>query len=719
MDHDREHRSGTGQPPARAFSGLEPLLPQIESVICAALAALLFWKGILPAWRVLNTDFPNYYLVARLLREGFSLDRIYDWIWLQRIKDHWGLEQSLVGFAGLTPSSALPIVPLTFWSALNAKRIWVIVNILFLAGSAEILHRSTSLSRRRVWILSLLAIVPLQTSFLYGQMHMCVLLCLVLAWYLHEHDRDIECGVLIAIAGSLKIYPLLLGALFLWKRQWKPLLGLLAGLGAILLITSAFMGETLLETYFTQILPASTRGEALDPYAWQAASGAALFHRLFLFEPALNPTPLIDSPNLYSILYPLWQAAVIAPLLILISPGSGGRDRLEYAGFVLSLLVLSPVPSSYHFVVMILPMTFFVDRLLQNRDCRRLSFGIVLYLLISTSDLWSRHLGESFPTTIGFARLWLAILLYALLLTYLWKVSESRPHYGAICVVGVVAVCAIVVSVAGYRRHFDHRSEQMSRRLPDTSNSYLQTNSRSGGGGYKAVAMMPEGYGVIDQFGNASMNSKLPVAALDQLSFDIGPGGEEFIEVADAAGSRIVASSDGQVLEEDAESPAISPDGEKIAFLRERKGRGSLWIQEIDPRSLQAQGEGRLLTDGEYDVRNVRFLRSGDLMFAAKHGQKVGLFTLTPGSSPRALSLQGGDVGSFDIAPDNTIAFTQRTPDGWQLFVTTPIPGELKSLSAGSCNAYSPSWVSSTTVLYATDCGRGTGLSALALATIQ
>ena len=55
----------------------------LEAALCAALAVLLFWKGVLPAWRILNTDFPNYYLVARLLREGYSLDRIYDWIWLQ------------------------------------------------------------------------------------------------------------------------------------------------------------------------------------------------------------------------------------------------------------------------------------------------------------------------------------------------------------------------------------------------------------------------------------------------------------------------------------------------------------------------------------------------------------------------------------------------------------------------------------------------------------
>src|SRR5215469_7796111 len=151
----------------------------LETILCAALAALLFWKGILPACRTLNTDFPNYYLVARLLREGYSLDRIYDWIWLQRIKDHWGIDQTLVGFAGLTPFSALPLVPLSFFAALTAKRIWIAGNLLLLGAAVEALNQVTVLGRRRIWLLCLLCVFPLRTSFLLGQMHLVVLDLLV------------------------------------------------------------------------------------------------------------------------------------------------------------------------------------------------------------------------------------------------------------------------------------------------------------------------------------------------------------------------------------------------------------------------------------------------------------------------------------------------------------------------------------------------------------
>ena len=57
------------------------------------LIALAYLGGrTLPrAWERLNTDFPNYYITARLLREGYDTSRIYEWIWIQRQKDHLGI----------------------------------------------------------------------------------------------------------------------------------------------------------------------------------------------------------------------------------------------------------------------------------------------------------------------------------------------------------------------------------------------------------------------------------------------------------------------------------------------------------------------------------------------------------------------------------------------------------------------------------------------------
>ena len=130
-----------------------------------------------------------------------------------------------MGFAGLTPFSALPIVPFSFFSALLAKRLWIIFNLLCLATSIELFRRVTSLGRRRLWLLSLLAVFPLRTSFLLGQMHLLLLLLIALAYYFHRRGRVVASATCLSIAGSLKIYPHVLASIFYGRsngdRQWQ------------------------------------------------------------------------------------------------------------------------------------------------------------------------------------------------------------------------------------------------------------------------------------------------------------------------------------------------------------------------------------------------------------------------------------------------------------------------------------------------------------------
>jgi hypothetical protein len=654
-------------------------LPWLEIGCCVVLALLLLAKGILPGWRVLNTDFPNYYLVARLLREGYSLDRIYDWIWLQRIKDHWGLDQALVGFAGLTPFSALPVVPLSIFSAIVAKRLWLVANLMFLGASIELLSRVTSLSRRRVCLLALLAVFPLRTSFLYGQMHLLVLLLVVAAYYFHHRGKQVACAVCIAFAGALKVYPLILGGYFLWKKQWRPALALLGATLVLVGVGYLWFGASVMHIYATQVLPRSLQGEVLDPYSVHAASGAALFHRLFIIEPALNPAPLLNAPWLYALLYPLWQLVIVVPLVAICN--------LEWGAFVLALLVLSPVPSSYHFVVLIFSIVLLVDGLLKRRRCGLAALAIALYCLIS--------MVEFFP----FARLWLALLLWVVFLVSLWP--DRKPQRA----VSLFAIGVLIwgAGALGYVRHFAHLERERLRRMPVPGQPYLAGDLHSTSSGYVFTAMLPNGYRVLDQAGHEVWKGN---SRADQLSA-AGP----LLELADKTGSRIVMAPSGRVLISDAESPAISPDEKAVAFIRETKGKGALWIAR--------PGSALRMTDSVYDVRAVSFAPAGWLMFAASVKGRISLFRMIPEAQPIIFSSPDEDVDSPAISPDGRlVAFTKLQHNRWQLGYVGLLSGKETMITRADCNAYAPTWLSPTTIGYATDCGRGLGLTALASVTI-
>jgi hypothetical protein len=693
---------------------------RLEAGVCAALALFLLWKGLIPAWRFLNTDFPNYYLVARLFREGYSLDRIYDWIWLQRIKDHWGLDQALVGFAGLTPWSALPIVPLSIFSALTAKRIWILINLGFLVASVELLHRSTALERRRIWLIALLAVLPLRTSFLYGQMHLLVLFLMVLAYFFHRHDRAVWCGVCIALAGALKIYPLVFVLFFLWKRHWRPAVATMIAAGTLVIVGGFTMGWGLLHTYAFEMLPRSLQGEMLDPYNLRAASAAALFHRLFLFEPSLNPAPLLASSTLYAVSYPLWQLAIMFPFFALIRPHSGSlREQTEWSALLFALLLLSPVPSSYHFVVMILPVVLLIDGLARENKRGLIAIVASLYLLISASGFIEPnfHTSSGLNTFFTTSRLWLGIALYAIFLGSLCPGSERKGlqhQRNRYALLAVLTGIALALSVASYHYHFLDREQDLKRRIAPPAATLLATQPRVDLGNNFFVAMSADGYRISDPDGAVLIDQQQPRSA-DQLSFTISPDHRIFTEVADASGSRIVRASDLGLVMEDAEYPAISVDGNQLAFIRERKGRGSLWTMPMSLEDSLRPPSAMRLTAEDYDVRDLSFLRSGALLFLASHEGSTGLFSLHPGAAPVPFFSSAAEIANFALSPDERhIAFTKRIHNRWQLAVLDMSTRRVEVLTTTDCNAYTPTWRSRSSIVYSTDCGRGVGLTALA-----
>src|SRR5580692_7408097 len=95
-----------------------------------SLLATLVGHSLLPAWRNLNSEFPNYYLAAALYRERIPLDRIYEWTWFQRQNDHLGVRDGLVSFAPNPPTLILSLVPFTTLKPLTAKRVWLVLNLV-------------------------------------------------------------------------------------------------------------------------------------------------------------------------------------------------------------------------------------------------------------------------------------------------------------------------------------------------------------------------------------------------------------------------------------------------------------------------------------------------------------------------------------------------------------------------------------------------------------
>lgn len=73
-----------------------------------------------------------------------------------------------------------------------------------------------------------------------------------------------------------------------------------------------------------------------------------------------------------------------------------------------------------------------------------------------------------------------------------------------------------------------------------------------------------------------------------------------------------------------------------------------------------------------------------------------------------------GPVRYPALSPDGRqLAFSRLKRGSWHLIVRDLTTGVEQQLTQTSCNAISPAWQDTQTLLYASDCGRGVGLSAI------
>jgi Tol biopolymer transport system component len=117
-----------------------------------------------------------------------------------------------------------------------------------------------------------------------------------------------------------------------------------------------------------------------------------------------------------------------------------------------------------------------------------------------------------------------------------------------------------------------------------------------------------------------------------------------------------------------------------------------------------------------YNPIDVSVTSEGDLITAAGNVSDPHLFLVKHGTRELLpLPAFPHPARYPSISPDGKrLAFSRRDQGSWHLIVRELATGFEQQLTHASCNAISPSWETAQDLLYATDCGRGVGLSAIA-----
>jgi hypothetical protein len=418
---------------------------------------------------------------------------------------------------------------------------------------------------------------------------------------------------------------------------------------------------------------------------------------------------------------------------------SASRQKLEWAVYCFLLLLLSSEPLPYHFIILILTAVLSVDYLVARRQSGWALAVVVFYALACVPyNRVYRANPQGWQALLSFPRLFCMLLLGGTLLWILISTAEdsfpgrlrSRSLAGA-------ALALIVMTMGGFgldRRHLAGQFDNYATRVTTSVGSAIAVNPVVSTDGVWFGALVPQFTSALDAYVihrlRASVISSYggngdwfyPATTIDG-SASYGSG--SWAEVASKAGSRIIrfdpagvpTSSETLTTEAvDAQQSVVSARGEQLAYIREVGGRGSLWIRRVGQAGTTQYNPERQLAGAQYDVREAAFFPDKELIFSSSRPERYRLYSVDP-QSENIVELTSVTCSARYPAPSpdgHWIAFSCERGGVWQLMVMNRSTAEQRQLTNSDCNSITPAWLpDSRSLIYATDCGRALGITAL------
>ncbi len=290
------------------------------------------------------------------------------------------------------------------------------------------------------------------------------------------------------------------------------------------------------------------------------------------------------------------------------------------------------------------------------------------------------------------------------------------------------ALAAVFLAVLALSnlRVLRNRSEDFSRRLPPVSAGYGTFSVVRAGDRLVLDEMVPDAFAavILPDGGVQRMPAPgdvLSVAASPQspfIYFELTNQRSQIFRLPVAQLGR-----GGAVPEYVGEGhdPALSPDGRWLAYLRKEHGKTTIWLSKDGLSKDAAPAALALGSQNLAGVLEMSVTPEGNLIVAAGGAgtPHLSLLQTASGEVHVLTEIRGAVRYPATSADGKWLAFSRRDAEAWHLIVRDLVGGAEQQLTSAACNATSPAWQDSRTLLYVSDCGRGLGLGAAARVVVQ
>jgi len=328
----------------------KPLL--IVLLFVAVVALLLMARGIYQTLTNNLEDFYLYYLAASAFRSEMD---VYD----MHHFEHWQPLADALNVPAFAPPYRYPpllavlIMPLLALPPRVAGFVWTIANTIAVMGAVAVLAEILPGGRKRLpwmWLIAVL-FVPVLSTLYSGQVNALVLLSIALALWASQRNRPTEAGLALSLGIMLKLMPLTLVVYFLWRRQWRVVIGAIAGLAILALLCIPFVGWDAMWSYGQHMaLKADPHQFEVKP---QNQALVGFFSRILTSYSW--GTPWADNPPLAWALGRGLGLILLGATFLLCWPGRPvGRLLMEETSLVIIATLLFPSICWYHYLMLLL-----------------------------------------------------------------------------------------------------------------------------------------------------------------------------------------------------------------------------------------------------------------------------------------------------------------------------------------------------------------------------
>jgi Glycosyltransferase family 87 len=372
--------------------------------------------------RAAQTDFSVYYTSATMLRAGlnpYTTD-------ITPAARRLGLDVGPLTHDDSMPFFLLCFAPLTRLSPKAAYWVWFGTNSAVLALVIVLLLQG--LGRGKLLLAALmLPYQPVAEHFAYARTEILILLMLVLMLHWLEEGHDGAAGLILALAGALRAFPLVLAGYLLLRGQWRALFYTAVGLAIISIITVAMLGLPLCASFVNGALFSAQYQFAA---MFLDVSLSAFVSRLFWY-------PM--GPHLGHSLEVLRGVAVVSAdlavlvLTIRVTLASSDKSR-AFSLWIVTSILLSPIAWVHYMVLVFILFAQLALAASQGRCSDRAIWAMLAsYVLLKIpNDLLEMARHRHSPVFFfGIGELYFFTLVLAYLSAY-WLAADSGESMAAL-----------------------------------------------------------------------------------------------------------------------------------------------------------------------------------------------------------------------------------------------------------------------------------------------